>query len=804
MIPSNFRIIDFNEPGLIRNINPDETFDSVMLVVHDRDTKDNFLIRADKLQILPEQYDLGYFDGHDAHVIFASTEEGYALDGRFRFDGALMTDRGSKWYEAYTKDKNYMIEEEGIYTLIDCYRFITYSTGDNYLPFIQRAIINFVPIEPHIPYFPSEKTRESFLSRYTVPAFSFTSDSWEKYGISRDEQNLLHYLLYEKQYREGRRIVQVPVPMALKYLGNLNGYSTGSKLENFIEGPNQFEVESILSELEFQNFDETNNYIGELDKFSWRDENGNIMLDQTFKEWIDLFIQKILYYEGNNLKILYAKSLLSNIDTNLIHASDRFTNNELLAVSTAMDLLFLLIGHSTIRYMFKGMFRARFSGNNVKIDILSKRSLDIIDDLREQIGFQSIESQRGDPTGRLRANEYKDYNIFGMSYLEARLALERTSGGFEYYKFPIGPLPSIEGIVASDDYKDFIRKIGHNFEDQYRDAHLDNIKNILREFSKSQTKIFELIRQRIFTKITLENPFGDKAKNKMFEDKLTDKAWRDLFYTRIARVGFDTIRKKLEDFSRSTLGEYTRIYFDGLTDPSTGNNFFITISKQELIDLGFIEWGYIDIGHELPLDTQYDLKVDYNSKYQENLVEIMEDIINKWCAVEGEELGIARIFPLEYIDDYLGYQFIIPRISSSGTVYAHALKHLKYIPKSPPYFEINLNTPEGRLELARITAILISTDFAFVVKDSAGEWDDGRMICAFNFNGFLDKDEIYSVSGVNDFFIANKLENYQMVIDEVPQDFFISEYSMRWISYFYKISPFFQQDFNKFVRENYP
>ncbi|KKK48778.1 hypothetical protein LCGC14_3141700 [marine sediment metagenome] len=76
--------------------------------------------------------------------------------------------------------------------------------------------------------------------------------------------------------------------------------------------------------------------------------------------------------------------------------------------------------------------------------------------------------------------------------------------------------------------------------------------------------------------------------------------------------------------------------------------------------------------------------------------------------------------------------------------------------------------------------MLLATGTAFVIKQEGGTQNDDNMICAFNFNGFLKKEEFFSGSS----------PSQQMIIDDYSTNFYdnYDKWNTKWDdSFLYKI-----------------
>ncbi len=86
----------------------------------------------------------------------------------------------------------------------------------------------------------------------------------------------------------------------------------------------------------------------------------------------------------------------------------------------------------------------------------------------------------------------------------------------------------------------------------------------------------------------------------------------------------------------------------------------------------------------------------------------------------------------------------------------------------------------SRYKLIHVAHILLATGTAFVIKQEGGTQNDDNMICAFNFNGFLKKEEFFSGSS----------PSQQMIIANYSTNFYdnYDKWNTKWDdSFLYKI-----------------
>ena len=117
--------------------------------------------------------------------------------------------------------------------------------------------------------------------------------------------------------------------------------------------------------------------------------------------------------------------------------------------------------------------------------------------------------------------------------------------------------------------------------------------------------------------------------------------------------------------------------------------------------------------------------------------------------------GKARFFILyDTGNPDLGYQYLVPQEHSN---------FIKFLPKENGYIDIDLSQSDNEYKLIYLINLINTGKIAVVMKKIDGTFNDGHMICAFNREGFLEPDEIYSKGSItgnsydNDNFIAYKI-----------------------------------------------
>jgi hypothetical protein len=128
-----------------------------------------------------------------------------------------------------------------------------------------------------------------------------------------------------------------------------------------------------------------------------------------------------------------------------------------------------------------------------------------------------------------------------------------------------------------------------------------------------------------------------------------------------------------------------------------------------------------------------------------------------------------------------------------------ALRNRPWMPKDPPYFDIDLSTNEGRVQLDHIVNILLGNNFLFVIKDRNGDFFDNNMIAAFNDNGFVAGDSILSMSG---HYGMERISTYSLpAIVNTPLGLDISFLNSQWFKIWNGLPPWYQGDFSTYTHD---
>ena len=492
-----------------------------------------------------------------------------------------------------------------------------------------------------------------------------------------------------------------------------------------------------------------------------------------------------------------------------------FDSNEILTAKEILNSACRLFGHFTIRLMMGGMVDYYQTVNGFSIKILNRPTLDTLQDNLRKSGMLGIESNYADTFGLLRSNYLKFDHIFELFFLNSRIEFKTTNKEIETYSLPFGPIGGVNSIFKAPSIETLARIMSKSFSNiygNYYNAYLDftDPNNLLSEFETSATQLFTFVKNKIETKVELlSGQFGTLAELKDFKDNLVRVAKHDIFYLR-TKIGsaLPTIRSEIETFSRTDVYEHS-IVFSGIINPATGREFEISITQDDLVSIGYQIFGNIELKDSSAIDSRggyrrltiqeiYQAKLGTKKLTKDKTIDLLQLIMNTYGTIGGEEFGKVRIFPMIYVKGF-GYQYMVPDKNSVGDVFAHALRNRPWMPKDPPYFDIDLSTNEGREQLDHIVNILLGNNFLFVIKDRNGDFFDNNMIAAFNDNGFVAGDSILSISG---HYGMERISTYSLpAIVNTPLGLDISFLNSQWFKIWNGLPPWYQGDFNAYVTD---
>ncbi|NHJ21817.1 MAG: hypothetical protein EAX91_12800 [Candidatus Lokiarchaeota archaeon] len=559
--------------------------------------------------------------------------------------------------------------------------------------------------------------------------------------------------------------------LAMKFLSYLNGIPHGTNFEEFSLGPGLAEVNTALKKLGFTE--------AELQSLIWKkvDPKTGILVfnyEQTNKEWLKLIYDKITGYPHNDGSI-YARERdkLLNLGKPKYHKLDDASitrNRKECTVEEArmgveiFESAKVIFGHFTIRLMFTNMIDYYGNAGSFGIKILNRPSLEprgkakdlpleerqYMRDFLFKIGLIPSTFQYDRPVQRLVSYTSKNDMIstitflFGFFHLESHLYLEienmaNVKTDDNMLSLPLGPLVSLtaSGGFSGENIRSLSREIGIYLESTYERYRFDNLNptdvSILgRNFLNDQSGTLDFIAKKIKTQIIDGHYYMDKTKNKWLANQLIEHARLGLISERAGSKTAGYLRLQIESFMDNDKAESKQnsfiLEFNYLM-PKSRQPFKLEIKQSELVDYGIVAWGkrallesdeYSTYRAKLLLQNSHNIR-----KYLTGLIDVLGD---------GKKI---RIFPLFDGGD----------INTGGELFRNAEDYsFQLLPDGETYLDIDLNNDNDLFKLQHVINLLYTGKFTFVVKKLTGTWNDGEMIFAFNREGFLEPNEIYSQS----------------------------------------------------------
>lgn len=708
------------------------------------------------------------------------------------------------------------------------YTAISQTVGRRYTLSVQDTTTNIVPTKPYNQYLPwLGGLREGKMTRleYRMPSPQEIIENYgEEFTIEKCYEIFSDIMLPFNEVPFTRKVI----PYIDQYLDILNGFFISPDFNNFILGPSHSEINNRISELFLSNglLDEDS-----LLKFLWMDSNGAFRRTQimegggeeifTTKAWLENIRQKIIEYQGTDRSLLKAQTIIEDRASRQDHAEslnllerEKFTEEEANLGEAILEAIMEAFGHFTVRLTFGNMLDYYYTINGIGIKVMQRPALntreydrgsqaDVLPSMLNHIGLILSTSRYDSNIIRIR-DDLKVNHLFSFLFLDNKINLpliDSSDISKEIY-LKIGPLIGVQSQKSLVRYipkrlsQDFAKNFVYNFYKFSENVYSIDDNFIEKSYIQSQDNLYDFLKAEFHKKIILGNYLGDMRLDRDLLDKILSNVRIKLYNTKY-HTSFKSISRIIEaslyydkNIPLNVRANTIDLEIDQVIDPKTNRPFKLTIQKEELLQVDFKLWGRGDILSSISKETTKSALTSTVSNLMDHLKELIMD----------ETVGNkkVRIFPLVRIvsggKDY-GYQYLVPDRKADGSIKAKALKYLTYLPKSKPYFDIDLSNPgskQFKQSLYQLEHIIFSLlpdmqgDLAFIVKEQDATYNDGKMLFGFNREGYFDKDELFSDgSGGNDLRSANNYINYPMIIQTA----------------LYK---FKQADWDKFIGTNFP
>ncbi len=558
---------------------------------------------------------------------------------------------------------------------------------------------------------------------------------------------------------------------ATKYLSYLNGISLGSDFTIFLEGQDINDVNDALKDLEFTE--------EELQKFIWKKYDPSDTIDPwkfrffdsegkfTVKRWLKLIYDKVTSYSANDgsvyalqrdkLQIFAQRSdEYSVIDEASIDRDiEKFTVKEARLGVEIFKSAIDIFGHFSLRLMMMNMISYYGKEGNFGLTINSRRATrpqdtktpienrywDTMLDILHHVGLISPTFKHDNPLtsslGRLRSEQ--DTSFFGLSILNAHLylKLEGTKDivkkGYNTLEFPIGPLIGLEneGRFSGNNLNDLGYILGSHFG-KISSKYLNTFDTYIDFFEKHQSNVIDyIIEKKISPSLILKK--GEANKKYFFMEELIYELRKDLLD--IKRL--HGLREKLEIFAKDFSSDSILITL-GTINPSTGKPTSFEITKDDLENMGFIEFGWRSQTKMLDyINVKKSLAVDKVFNYLDDVIRL----------VGNERVILVPLFNTG--DPKTGYQVLKRILPGEEGYYKEA--PFSFLPKDG-YIKLEQNDPNYKELLKYCIRLTQGGGCAFVIKkwqDNIGDLkeylrDEQNFIIAFNRERVLNPEDIFS------------------------------------------------------------
>jgi hypothetical protein len=787
-------VFDLNGPNNIRQPSPGETFDAPLLVYHNKESGDNILLKATDIQYMTSEYSIGYknpLSGKVIENVILNTRAGFMLEGRVGFDDSgRLIDRGDNWFEPYLDNDLYFSEQDGAFTLRNCYRYIAFITGENVMPFLQGAVYNFIGTEAYEPYFASETTKlstkfeDSFVFTPIVSGKLITPDTFFKTYLNLID---LRYVLATEKGTSTKP----------SYANTYIADKIGLFNVRFTPSTGRIDMSSLRSKSDFEGIINklfvTKNDI--LNFLFLKEYNGEIIpmskTDLTIKEWFHMLFEKIANYQGNlgtdrvSELIKEAKTSFTNkYSENPFDISadkkEAFSPEEVKAGKIAFEVVSRLFGHFTLRLLFMHMIDFYGNPKSYKIDILNLPSHREIAMYLTQ--FSIVTSTQRYITTPVSNRVAVKNLLFSLFFLNSHMVLpvERNNDNKDAtVYFGYSPISFMDDSFISTSLKSFDSEIETHFRSLYKN-YLDNTYG--GSATDRRIKLFidsglEMIKT---LKVVLRTKLGTLGLEKEEQIEL---------YNRLLIAA----EKEILDYNEEYISHGNFRLFNlrfQIENLLIGRKFIekITFHQVEFkgksfeLDLGKDIFSGKDIKIFRSFSYNY-LDFDFQG-HNYGIIKEKTQILKKTIESAVGKDGRVRIYPLYKPSQVEGYHFLLSPTFFKDLIPTERLQIPDTKKKDARFFDVDLQDIDIQIKLEHIVKLSLSyidstkdasfpRDFLFVItKDDLGGkavYDYDKMIGAFDRNRFYNPNEIYSIDqGVRGKYEPFKISNFESGIKIDP------------------------------------
>ncbi len=286
------------------------------------------------------------------------------------------------------------------------------------------------------------------------------------------------------------------------------------------------------------------------------------------------------------------------------------------------------------------------------------------------------------------------------------------------YILPMGPVVLTDVVLTANNHRliswEIASKTIQMYYNTYREKQLEEV------FIEKQLNLINNIEKLIEDFVENDKSIPTEMKRWLISKLIIQS--RIQFITKHKAIG--GLRDQFENFLESKDLDLDLIF----STPNPGrpiNNYHIKVFLDNFMGSDVISWGSID-------RSLKDLaRLKLNKVYKENVPNIVRHLVSVIDNIDGKKV---KIFPL-YSSTYDGYKGMV-----SGR---------EFLP-SQGVFEIDLSNPrsnkykEGIYILTHIAMTMHSYPITYIMKESTGTYDDKKIICAFDFQGYIRMENLFS------------------------------------------------------------
>ena len=707
------------------------------------------------------------------HNIFVSDGAGKKLVSKLDFSSNGYKIRKGEWTKQFSQYNVLLKDSQIIGYEANFYAAYVFASGENFHAGLQDTTVTLEHIEPVNLPLHQYGFIDPIRDLQGRGDFLFTSVDTKQYGGFTSENlfNVFYEIMDPRRHIEKDK--RLSIASIIPYLPQLNGLSNIGN-NDFTSGLDLKKINENIKDIKFNDLESL--------KFSWKQPSGEI-LQQSMKAWLNLIYDKVLQYSpsGPNGDILTEQIELSKYTR--MSDNPTFTDTEAKLAKLIFSSANKLFGHFTIRLILSGMVDFNLDKT---IRFTFRPNLGDLTQLHNNIHFVPPRKGGNSPIANYKADTYDIDHLMGILFLDSKVWLPGLNDLYEQsLDFPMGPLIGLSEDVKISSYSkiQYSRKLSTALRKAYINEHGSGYNfDIKNRFIESQTNLYNAIERKINAEV--KNYFTDNTLAP--EEKVERRKWLANRLLRVARLelfqpdiktdaGRYYLRSQIELFLTSP-DSLREIEFYNVPDPNGNGNFKLKLFREDVEGIDFNSWGQ---PNEIYSQEFKNLRKTLLSANILNSIKIVERIIK----THGNSK--VRIFPLVNSKKAdMGYQYVY---TTSGKEQLR-LNNIAWLPKNPSYFDIDLSGEIGsdsykksQYKLIHIMHLLLAQNTMFVIKEEGSvvdtSNDNGEFICAFDFTGFVSKEDIFSAGRNHVIRTDSYLTNFY---DRKILDGFMSEWNNNW------------------------